>query len=148
VAGAIQVVGRIVETGIHKLRKVGLDPNAVLHAWGTAPIPPSHPKFAVAMARTNDAILYGGTAYYFISYSDEEKLKVFIEKSPSEASDDYGKPFIEIFKEAGYDFYKIDANLFAPAMITITNVETGNTFRSGRINPEALIKSFGMEPQP
>jgi methenyltetrahydromethanopterin cyclohydrolase len=99
------------------------------------------------MARTNDAILYGGTAYYFISYSDEEKLKVFIEKSPSEASDDYGKPFIEIFKEAGYDFYKIDANLFAPAMITITNVETGNTFRSGRINLEALIKSFGMKPQ-
>ncbi len=145
VAGATQVSGRIVETGIHKLRKVGLDPNAILHAWGCAPIPPIDPKFANAMARTNDAILYGGTAYYVVKYDDDEKLKEILEKAPSKASKQYGRPFIEIFKEAKYDFYKIDPNLFAPATITINNAKTGNMFKSGEVNPEALAKSLGFK---
>jgi methenyltetrahydromethanopterin cyclohydrolase len=143
IAGATQISGRIVETGIHKLRKVGLDPNAILHAWGCAPIPPVSPKFADAMARTNDAILYGGTAHYVVEHDDDE-LKEIIREAPSEASRQYGKPFIDIFREAKSDFYKIDPNLFAPATITISNVRTGNTFRSGRMNPEALAKSLGF----
>jgi methenyltetrahydromethanopterin cyclohydrolase len=102
IAGATQVAGRIVETGIHKLRKIGLNPNVIRYAWGVAPIPPIHPKFAVAMARTNDAILYGGTAYYTLEYDNEEELKQIMEKAPSKASKDYGRPFIEIFKEANY----------------------------------------------
>jgi len=144
VTGATQVSGRIVETGIHKLGKVGLDPNVILYAWGVAPISPIHPKFVKAMARTNDAILYGGIAYYIVEYEDEEKLKEIIEKAPSNASKSYGKPFIEIFKEAGYDFYKVDPNLFAPAVIIINNVVTGNTFQRGEVNSEALKKSFNL----
>jgi methenyltetrahydromethanopterin cyclohydrolase len=143
-AGATQVSGRIVETGIHKLRKVGLDPNVILYAWGIAPIPPIHPKFTNAMARTNDAILYGGTAYYAVKYDDEDELKKIVQKSPSKASKDYGKPFMQIFKEAKYDFYKIDPRLFAPAVIIINNVRTGNTFKNGEINIEVLTKSFGF----
>ena len=144
VAGTVQVSGRIVETGIHKLRKLGLNPNAILRAWGCAPIPPIHPKFADAMARANDAILYGGTAYYTVEYEDEEELKKIVKNAPSNASKDYGKPFIEIFKEANYDFYKIDPNLFAPAIVVVNNVKTGATFQSGRVNAEALAKSFGV----
>jgi len=145
VVGAIQVSGRIVETGIHKLSKLGLDPNVILYAWGCAPIPPIHPKFVHAMARTNDAILYGGIAYYTVRYDNEEELKKIAKKAPSKASEAYGKPFIEIFKEANYDFYKIDPNLFAPAIITINNTKTGNTFKSGEINVDALIQSFGFQ---
>ena len=144
VAGAVQVSGRIVETGIHKLRKLGLNPNAILHAWGSAPIPPIHPKFADAMARANDAILYGGTAYYIVEYEDEEELKKIVKNAPSNASKDYGQPFIEIFKEANYDFYKVDPNLFAPAIVVVNNVKTGATFQSGKVNAEALAKSFGV----
>jgi methenyltetrahydromethanopterin cyclohydrolase len=145
ITGATQVSGRVVETGIHKLRLVGLDPKAILHAWGCAPIPPIHPKFVNAMARTNDAILYGGTAYYAVEYDNEQKLKEIIERAPSKASKQYGKPFIDIFKEAKYDFYKIDPNLFAPARIAINNVRTGNTFMNGEINSEALAKSLGFD---
>jgi len=145
VAGATQVSGRIVETGIHKLRKVGLDPNVIRHAWGSAPIPPIHPKFANAMARTNDAILYGGTAYYLVEYEDDTKLEEILARAPSKASTQYGRPFIEIFKEAKYDFYKIDPNLFAPAEITINNAKTGNTFKNGEINSETLAKSLGFK---
>jgi len=141
-AGATQVSGRIVETGIHKLNKLGLDPNVVVNAWGHAPIPAVHPKFAKAMARTNDAILYGGTAYYTVEYDDEERLKEIVEKAPSQASEAYGKPFLEIFKEANYDFYKIDPNLFAPAIIIVNNVKTGKTFKAGKINSQTLTKSL------
>ena len=145
IAGSTQVSGRIVETGIHKLSKVGLDPNTILYAWGSAPIPPIHPKFAQAMARTNDSILYGGITYYVVEHEDEEKLKKIVNNAPSKASKDYGKPFIEIFKEANYDFYKIDPKLFAPAVLIVNNAKTGNTFKSGEVNVEALIKSFSLK---
>lgn len=144
IAGATQVSGRIIETGIHKLSKLGLDPNVILYAWGCAPIPPIHPKFVKAMARTNDAILYGGITYYAIEYEDEEELKEIVEKAPSKASKDYGKLFIEIFKEADYDFYKIDPNLFAPAIIIVNNIQTGKIFRAGEINAEILTKSLSF----
>jgi methenyltetrahydromethanopterin cyclohydrolase len=143
--GAIQVSGRIVETGIHKLRKLGLDPNVISYAWGYAPISPIHPKFKVAMARTNDAILYGGITYYAVEYENEGELVEILEKAPSKASKDYGRPFIEIFKEANYDFYKIDPNLFAPAKLIVNNLRTGSTIESGEINVGALKKSFGLE---
>jgi methenyltetrahydromethanopterin cyclohydrolase len=144
-AGATQVSGRIVETGIHKLRRLGLDPNTILYAWGCAPIPPLHPKFADAMARTNDAILYGGTSCYVLECDDEEKLSEIIEKAPSRASKAYGKLFKEIFKEANHDFYKIDPDLFAPAVIIINNTRTGRTFQNGKINAAALAESFDLE---
>ncbi|MCJ7469025.1 methenyltetrahydromethanopterin cyclohydrolase, partial [Candidatus Bathyarchaeota archaeon] len=143
--GAIQISGRTVETGIHKLRKVGLDPNAILHAWGIAPIPPVHPKFADAMSRTNDAILYGGTAYYIVEHDDDEELEAIVAKTPAKTSRSYGRPFIEIFEEAKYDFYKIDPDLFAPAILVVNNVRTGRTFESGRINVEALARSFDLK---
>ena len=143
-AGATQVSGRIVETGIHKLRRLGLDANVIIYASGSAPISPIHPKFVRAMARTNDAILYGGSAYYVVEHDDEEKLMDMVKKAPSAASKAYGRPFIEIFKEAKYDFYKIDPDLFAPAVVTINNVRTGNTFQVGKVNPELLRKSFDL----
>jgi methenyltetrahydromethanopterin cyclohydrolase len=143
-AGATQVSGRIVETGVHKLRRLGLDPNTILYAWGRAPIPPVHPKFAEAMARTNDVILYGGTAHYAVEYDDETELKRITMNAPSIASKSYGKPFIEVFKEANYDFYKIDPDLFAPAVITINNVKTGNIFKNGKVDAKILGSSLGF----
>ena len=144
VAGATQVAGRIVETGIHKLTKLGLNPNMILYAWGCAPIPPAHPKFVKAMARTNDAILYGGVTYYLVDCENEEELAKIVEKAPSKASKDYGRPFLEIFKAAGYDFYKIDPNIFAPAVVMVNNLKTGNLLKAGEINLNALKESFGF----
>jgi len=143
ISGATQISGRVVETGVHKLRRLGLNPKTILHAFGSAPIAPEHPKSAVAMARTNDAILYGGTAYYTVEQDDEEKLKEIIEKAPSLASKSYGRPFIDIFRDAGFDFYKIDPDLFAPAVLIVNNVKTGNTYINGEINDKAMKQSFG-----
>jgi methenyltetrahydromethanopterin cyclohydrolase len=142
IVGSTQVTGRIVETGLHKLRTLGLDPQAVRYAMGYAPIPPLCRESEVAMARTNDAILYGGTVYYTVECDDEEALRRILEQAPSKASKNYGKPFLQVFKEAGRDFYKIDSNLFAPAVLMINNVKTGRTLKAGQINIEALKESF------
>jgi methenyltetrahydromethanopterin cyclohydrolase len=144
IAGSTQVTGRIVEIGLHKLRKLGLNPQSVRYALGYAPIPPLCREFEVAMARTNDAILYGGTVYCTVEHDDEEALRKIVDQAPSMASKSYGKPFLQIFKEADRDFYKIDHNLFAPAMLTITNVKTGRMFRAGQTNIEALKESFNF----
>jgi len=144
IAGSVQVSGRIVETGMHKLLKLGFDPKLVTHAWGHAPIAPVHPKFAHAMGRTNDAILYAGVAYYTVNYDDDEKLTELLEKAPSMASQSYGQPFFEIFKSVGYDFYKIDPNLFAPAVVIVNNAKTGKVFKAGKINADVFRRSIGF----
>jgi methenyltetrahydromethanopterin cyclohydrolase len=144
VAGLTQVAGRIVEVGIHKLKTLGLSPKVIRYAMGYAPIPPVCKDFEVAMARTNDAILYGGTAYCTVEYDDEAELQQIVAKAPSGTSKDYGKPFLQIFREADRDFYKIDHNLFAPATLIINNAKTGNTFKAGKINVEALKASFNV----
>jgi len=145
IAGSTQVSGRIVETGLHKLMKLGLDPKLALHASGSAPIAPVHPKFVEAMGRTNDAILYMGEASYDVrGYRDDEKLRRIVEKAPSSASPNYGRPFLQIFKKANYDFYKIDPNLFAPAIVSVKNVETGNVFKAGKINVAVFERSIGL----
>jgi len=96
------------------------------------------------MGRTNDVLIYAGETFYVVDFDDEEELKSFIEKAPSSKSPSYGKPFYEIFKEAGYDFYKIDPGLFAPAKITVYNRKTGNTLASGSVNIEVLKKSWNF----
>ena len=145
VAGSVQISGRIVETGLHKLTELGFDPKLVTHACGYAPIAPVHPKLAQAMGRTNDAIIYAGTAYYTVSSDDDEDLKRLLEQAPASASKGYGKPFMEIFKEADYDFYKIDPGLFAPAVFVINNSKTGKTFRAGKIDVGVFKKSIKFQ---
>ncbi len=152
-SGATQVSGRIVETGLHKLERLQLDPLAVKHAWGYAPIVPVHPSSGEAMGRTNDAILYGGVTNYTVDYEDEQKLQSIVNQAPSSSSKMLQEArklaaqnprFMDIFKDAGFDFYKIDPNIFAPAVVAVTNKRTGNTFRAGSFDLEVLKHSLGI----
>ena len=152
-AGATQVSGRIVETGLHKLERLGLDPLIVKHAWGYAPIVPIHPRSGEAMGRTNDAILYGGVTNYTVNFEDEQKLENIVRQAPSSASQmlqeakrlaDKNPRFLDIFKEAGFDFYKIDPNIFAPAVVAINNMKTGKTFSAGNLDIEVMKSSLGI----
>jgi len=52
--------------------------------------------------------------------------------------------FLDIFKEAGFDFYKIDSNIFAPAVVAINNMRTGKTFRAGTLDIEVMKGSLGI----
>ena len=152
-AGATQVSGRIVETGLHKLERLGLDPLTVKHAWGYAPIVPLHPRSDEAMGRTNDAILYGGTANYIVTNEDDTKLENLVKLAPSSASKmlqearklaEKSPRFLDLFKEAGFDFYKIDPDIFAPAVMVVNNPLTGKTFRAGTLDIDALKSSLGI----
>jgi methenyltetrahydromethanopterin cyclohydrolase len=142
IAGSVQISGRIAEMGLHKLTDVGFDPKKVISAYGVAPIAPVHPESNRAMGRTNDMLLYGGVTYFTVETDDDMRLRELVDKVPSSTSRDYGRPFADVFKAAGYDFYKIDASLFAPAVITVNNVRTGSTFTAGKISPEILRQSI------
>ncbi len=143
IVGSTQISGRIAETGLHKLHAIGVDPLLVLSAAGSAPIAPQHPDNLQAMGRTNDVIFFAGSTYYTIKFNDDTKLEEVVRKTPSMSSKDYGKPFYEVFKEANFDFFRIDPGLFAPAEITMTNLTTGKTFKAGSMNLETLQKSIG-----
>ncbi len=142
-AGSTQISGRIVELGLHKLTEVGLDPKLVKYGIGESAIAPIHPKSTKAMGRTNDMILYGGRVYFEVEHESDEELSEIVMKTPSSKSKDYGKPFYNIFKEAGFDFYKVDPGLFAPAVVTVNNLKTGKIVTAGKINEEILLKSIG-----
>lgn len=142
VVGSVQISGRVVETGIHKLSEVGFDPKKIRYACGVAPVAPVHPNLAKAMGRTNDAILAAGKVYLTVEADEKDNLSEIVERVPSSSSKDYGKPFHQIFKAAGYDFYKIDPELFAPAEITVNDLKTGKLFHAGKVDAELLKKSL------
>ncbi|MEC9205674.1 MAG: methenyltetrahydromethanopterin cyclohydrolase [Pseudomonadota bacterium] len=140
-SGCVQIVGRVLEVGMHKVHELGFPLNKVVDGFGSAPLPPPAPDFLNGMGRTNDAILYGGKVHLFVDVPDDEADEL-AKRLPSSTSNDYGKPFFEVFKQYKYDFYKIDKMLFSPASVIVTSIKTGNTFRNGKINLELIDKSF------
>ncbi|MGM0603297.1 MAG: methenyltetrahydromethanopterin cyclohydrolase [Bacillota bacterium] len=138
--GSIQISGRIVETGLHKMHELGFDLRKIESGWGRCPISPVAADTLTAVGRSNDAVLYGGTAYYTVNCEDEE-IEELIKKIPSDSSDDYGENFLNLFKRYN-NFYDIDPMLFSPAEVLITNRKTGSSFSAGSINYKILKKSF------
>lgn len=141
-AGGVQVVARVLEVAMHKAHALHFPLENIIDGSGSAPICPPHPKFVTAMGRTNDAILFAGQVHLFVKGSDEAAKKL-ADDLPSSTSKDYGKPFAEIFKQYEYDFFKIDAMLFSPASVIVTAVESGNSFRAGKLDNALLDLSFG-----
>ena len=141
-AGGVQVVARVLEVAIHKAHALHFPLENIIDGSGSAPICPPHPNFVKAMGRTNDAILFAGQVHLFVKGSDEAAEKLAREM-PSSTSKDYGKPFAEIFKHYEYDFFKIDAMLFSPASVIVTAVDSGKSFRAGKLDNVLLNQSFG-----
>lgn len=140
-AGNVQVVARSVETTLHKLHELGFDLERIASGYGTAPLPPIAKNDLAGIGRTNDAILYGGEVTLWMR-GDDESLAEIGPKVPSNSSADHGRPFAEIFAHYDHDFYKIDKNLFSPAVVTFMNIETGKTQRFGDTAPDVLQASF------
>jgi methenyltetrahydromethanopterin cyclohydrolase len=86
--------------------------------------------------------LFAGRVQLYVAGSDED-AKELAANLPSNTSKDYGKPFAKVFSDAEYDFYKIDQMLFSPAQVSVTAVESGQTFFGGEINLDLLKESFG-----
>jgi methenyltetrahydromethanopterin cyclohydrolase len=139
--GSVQIAARIVETGLHKMHEVGFDIATVRSGFGSCPLAPVAADDLTAIGRTNDAVLYGGRAWYTVR-TEDATIESVIEGLPSAASGDYGVPFGELFRRHGGDFYKIDPLLFSPAEVTITNAASGRTFHAGGVNTDVLRASL------
>jgi methenyltetrahydromethanopterin cyclohydrolase len=142
VVGSVQVAARVVETGMHKMTELGFDIERVSSGYGTCPIAPVAEDDLKAIGRTNDCVLYGGRAFYTVRTEDAE-IEQVIERIPSSASRDYGRPFYEIFKAYEGDFYRIDPFLFSPAEVFVNNLTSGRTYHTGGLNVEVLRGVLG-----
>ena len=141
-AGVAQIAARVVEVALHKAHEIGFPLDAILEGAGTTPLPPPVDDALAAMGRTNDTILFGGQVQLVVSCADDD-ARDLAERLPSSASRDYGKPFAEVFRDYGYDFFQIDPMLFSPARVAVTAFGSGRTFRAGRLDAELLARSFG-----
>lgn len=140
-AGGVQIVARVIETGLHKMDTLGFDVRKVVSATGTAPLATLAKNDMRAIGRTNDCILYGGQARYVVRAEDDE-LASLAGRLPASASSDYGTPFYDIFKRYDSDFYKIDPLLFSAAEVWLTSATSGRTFHAGALNADVLRASL------
>ncbi|MEM1900985.1 MAG: methenyltetrahydromethanopterin cyclohydrolase [Candidatus Nezhaarchaeales archaeon] len=146
-AGSVQVSGRVVETGLYRLEYLGLDPNKVIFASGSAPVMPPHPDVGVSTAREEDALLYGGVGCYIIDEEDS-KLMEYVTKAPATAWPDYGKTSYEALKAVNFDWSKLDPSFFTIGKFVVTSKRSGNTYIGGKIEPEILRRSIVLQASP
>jgi methenyltetrahydromethanopterin cyclohydrolase len=131
----------VLEIALHKAQALGFPLDRIVDGLGSAPRAPPAPDFVAAMGRTNDAIIYGGSVHLFVS-GDDADARALAEGLPSTTSRDHGAPFAEIFARFKGDFYAIDPHLFSPAEVVVTALDTGRSYRGGRLAPDLVDASF------
>lgn len=144
--GSIQISGRAVETGTYKMMNtMDFDITRISYAAGITPITPVDPDHLKAMGKTNDAVIFGGRTYYYIESEEDESLEELAKNLPSSASKTYGKKFIDLLKDADFDFYKLPKDVFAPAEVIVNDMRTGEIFHTGFIDLKRLKESFEVK---
>ena len=63
------------------------------------------------MGKTNTQY-FGGRTYYYVESEEGDDIASVAAQLPSLQQMDM-EPFFDVFKEAGFDFYKIDKGMFA-----------------------------------
>ncbi|MCU4743531.1 methenyltetrahydromethanopterin cyclohydrolase [Natronoglomus mannanivorans] len=138
VVGSVTNAARAAELATFRLSELGYDPLDIVSATGRAPVAPVAEDERTAIARTNDAMAYGGTAHLVV----REEFGRF-DEIPSTAADDHGRPFGELFDDLEWDFSEVPAELFAPAKVTV-DVLGGPTHVFGETDEELVAESFGL----
>jgi methenyltetrahydromethanopterin cyclohydrolase len=141
IAGNVQIVARVLEVALHRAHELKFPLDRIVDGMGAAPLSPPHPDLVTAIGRTNDAIIFAGRTHLFVT-GPADDARALAEGLPSATSRDHGRPFAEIFRRAGGDFYAIDPMLFSPAEAIVTAIDSGETFHSGRIDLDLLDASF------
>ena len=138
-AGTTQVVARVLEVALHRAHELKFALHDIVEGSAVAPLPVPHADGVQAMGRTNDAILYGGQVHLTVT-GEPDAARELAMKLPSLNSRDHGRCFADLFKDAGYDFYKLDGALFAPAEAWVSHPASGQTWHAGRLEMD-LLKS-------
>ena len=137
-AGTTQVVARVLEVALHRAHELGFAVGDIVEGNACAPLPSPGADGLDAMARTNDAILYGGQVHLVVRGGAEAARELAM-KLPSGNSADHGRSFGDLFAAAGHDFYQLDGALFAPAEVWVSHVGSGKTWRAGGLRMDLLL---------
>ncbi|MGY0193695.1 methenyltetrahydromethanopterin cyclohydrolase [Leptothrix sp. BB-4] len=140
-AGLTQVVARVLEVALHKAHELHFDLADIVDGSASAPLPAPVADGVAAMGRSNDAILYGGQVRLAVRGS-VDAARTLARQLPALNSPDHGKPFAALFQAAGFDFYKIDPMLFAPAEVWVSHLDSGRTFHAGRTDLSMLLPDW------
>ncbi|QLD90866.1 methenyltetrahydromethanopterin cyclohydrolase [Natronomonas salina] len=138
VTGSVNVASRAAELAAFRLSELGYDPLDVLTATCKAPVAPVAEDDEAALARTNDALAYGGQVHLTVDAPFDR-----FDEIVSTAADEYGRPFADVFDEHEWDFYDVPVELFAPAQATVDVVGEG-VEAYGRTDEALLAESFGL----
>lgn len=136
-AGTVQIAARSVETGLHKLHQLGVNLRTIRQGMGVCPIAPPGSDDLAALGTTNDMMLFASQVWLQANGIPDHDLQEVARQLPSSTSPSYGKPFLEILKQAG-DFYQIDPGLFAPAEVTLVNAQNARVFHAGKVDSARL----------
>jgi methenyltetrahydromethanopterin cyclohydrolase len=140
-AGTTQVVARVLEVALHRAHDLGFRLEHVVEGSASAPLPAPGVGALDAMARTNDAILYGGQVHLSVTGEADAAHELAL-RLPSHNSRDYGRSFGVLFEAAGHDFYKLDGALFAPSEVWVSHLESGRTWHSGGLRMDLLRSAW------
>ncbi|MFB6165630.1 MAG: methenyltetrahydromethanopterin cyclohydrolase [Haloarculaceae archaeon] len=138
VTGSVQTAARAAELATFRLAELGYDPLDVLSVSGKAPVAPVADGEETAIARTNDAVAYGGQVHLTVD-ADFDRF----DEVASTAANERGRPFGEIFDDVDWDFGEVAPDLFAPAQVTV-DVVGGPTRVVGEVHDDLLAESFGL----
>jgi methenyltetrahydromethanopterin cyclohydrolase len=136
IAGSVTAAARAAELATFRLSELGYDPADVISASGVAPLAPVSHDESTAMARTNDAVAYGGQVHLQVA----EEFDRF-DEVPSTAAETYGEPFADVFASVDWSFDELDPDVFGPAQVTV-DVLDGPTYVEGDRHEELLAESF------
>ena len=138
ITGSVTLAARAAELAVYRLSELGYDPLDILSVSGKAPVAPVGADEETAIARTNDALAYGGEVHLTVA----EPFDRFDEVASS-ARDQHGVTFEEIFEGADWDFSELDRGVFAPAKVTV-DVMGGETLVVGERDEALLAESFDL----
>jgi methenyltetrahydromethanopterin cyclohydrolase len=138
-AGSTQIAARSIETGLHRLQALGFDLRMVSAGMGRCPIAGPTGDDLTSLGRTNDMVMFASQVWLSIRGVSDAILTDVLAKLPASTSPGYGPPFIEALKKAG-GFYELDPGLFAPAEITLANLDSGRTFHAGAVDTDRLAR--------
>lgn len=139
IAGSVTMAARAGELATFRAFEMGYDPLDILSVSARAPVAPVAESEEQAIARTNDALAYGGRVHLTVE-SDAADLFADLVSSAPEA---YGTPFEAVFDSVDWDLAELPTEVFAPAQVTV-DVVGGPTRSFGGVNEEILVESFGL----
>ncbi len=141
IVASVQVSARIIEQTIHQMIQKEFDVSRLVRARGWAVVAPVTDDEIVSMGRINDSLLYGGEAELWIRGEDDE-LEALAPKLVTSSARDYGRLFLDLFREAGEKYYAMDHEIHSPAKVQLFNTRSGRCFSAGGLRNDILRKSF------